>query len=143
MITIRILIVDPGHPDYQEWDDCSDIQDTEGYYDLFPSEGEDDSVTSSCASALAVNEAVINAEGSSGNWVTPKGYGGLEFICDPCAGEVLNQTCRYRNREIRCACRIDPDRESSPECVRFVLSHGGWGPKSCPRALLEYYQPLV
>ena len=73
--------------DYQEWDE--DIEDTEGYYDIFPGEGEGDSVTASCASA--VYEVVITAEGSSRSWVAPKGYDGPEFICDPCVGEVLHR----------------------------------------------------
>ena len=97
MVIMRVSIVDPDHPimmtpwDYQEWDDWSNIEDTEGYYDLSPGEGEDDSVTDSCASALAINAAVITAEGSSESWATQNGYDGPECICDPCAGEVLHR----------------------------------------------------
>ena len=73
--------------DYREWDDWSDIEDTAGYYDILPETVEDDSVVPT----LDSNEAVVTADGSSGNLLPPQTHDGPDFSCSPGSGVVLRQ----------------------------------------------------
>ena len=145
---------------YREWDDWSDLEDTAGYYDIFPGKVEDDSVVP----ALDSNETVITVDGSSGNLVPPQAHGGPELSCSPGSGEMLHQPQIHSGldmpgRELGDAlcfldhsADIDPGPEvcflRTPRCrvhavlqpllsPDILLSPAAPGPTCCFRALLE------
>ena len=69
--------------DYREWDHWSDTGNAKQYWAPFPAEAGGDSVLTSCASVLAVDEAVIVTDSCLGDPRARRVLNGPEFRCDP------------------------------------------------------------
>ena len=77
--------------DYREWDDWSDADNDEQYWGPFPEEGGGDSILTSCAPVLAVDETAIVADSYSGDPQTRSLLNGPEFHCNPDSDRMLGR----------------------------------------------------